>query len=207
MVNNNSGDHARRRFGADDFVGGALALDFLNTVDDARTPTPVERLAGFEDWLAWARTAGLPVERGAAPSGRRTAQFMRELHAFRDEWRDVLDAALAGRKEGAAALEAFNRHWRRANGARSIRATPAGHVHEWAAGTPGWQRAFHTVVLSAAELLTDRARLARVHECPAADCGWVFLDTSRNASRRWCSMKTCGNLDKVRRFYARQRTD
>jgi predicted RNA-binding Zn ribbon-like protein len=198
---------AGRQFGSDDLVGGLLALDFLNTVDDARTPAPLERLAGFGDWLSWTQAVGLPAGGRRAPSSRSAAQFMRRVHAFREEWRRLLHAALVGSREGAPALESLNRNWQRAIDARVIRATQAGHAYEWAAGTPEWERAFHAVVLSAAELLTDPDRLARVRECPAEDCGWVFIDTSRNGSRRWCSMKTCGNLDKVRRFYARQRKD
>jgi len=40
--------------------------------------------------------------------------------------------------------------------------------------------------------------------CAADDCAWVFLDTSKNHSRRWCDMKACGNRAKARRFNARQ---
>src|SRR5437762_819551 len=55
---------------------------------------------------------------------------------------------------------------------------------------------------AAAELLTWPA-LARVHICAGADCGWLFLDQSRNASRRWCAMDGCGNRTKARRHYHR----
>jgi predicted RNA-binding Zn ribbon-like protein len=55
---------------------------------------------------------------------------------------------------------------------------------------------------SAAELLTSD-RLRRVRQC--SGCRWLFMDSSRNASRRWCSMKICGNRAKARRYYARHR--
>jgi predicted RNA-binding Zn ribbon-like protein len=60
------------------------------------------------------------------------------------------------------------------------------------------------VVRSAAELLTSD-ELTRVKEC-ADDkgCGWLFLDKSRNRSRRWCDMKDCGNRAKAKRFYERK---
>jgi len=57
---------------------------------------------------------------------------------------------------------------------------------------------------SAAELLTS-ADLAFIRECQGEDCGWLFLDTSRNRTRRWCDMRDCGNLAKVRRFRRRRR--
>jgi predicted RNA-binding Zn ribbon-like protein len=60
------------------------------------------------------------------------------------------------------------------------------------------------VARSAADLLVSSAR-TDVRECASETCSWLFLDLSPRRSRRWCSMKTCGNRDKVRRFYARQR--
>jgi predicted RNA-binding Zn ribbon-like protein len=60
------------------------------------------------------------------------------------------------------------------------------------------------IARQAAELLVTEQR-RRVHECAADDCRWLFLDTSKNRSRRWCDMKSCGNRAKVRSFYERQR--
>ena len=56
--------------------------------------------------------------------------------------------------------------------------------------------------LDAARLLTSPER-ERVRECGDALCGWLFVDSSRNLSRRWCNMQGCGNRNKARRFYRR----
>jgi predicted RNA-binding Zn ribbon-like protein len=58
------------------------------------------------------------------------------------------------------------------------------------------------VAWQAADLLAE-GNLDRLKECPGDNCGWLFLDTSRNRSRTWCSMKTCGNAAKVKRFRQR----
>jgi predicted RNA-binding Zn ribbon-like protein len=58
------------------------------------------------------------------------------------------------------------------------------------------------IIDSAGELLLSK-ELGQVKECPG--CGWLFLDTSKNQSRRWCSMNTCGARDKMRRYHKRQR--
>ena len=47
--------------------------------------------------------------------------------------------------------------------------------------------------------------LGRLRRCEAPDCDWFFLDRSRNGTRRWCSMETCGNRAKARRHYERGR--
>jgi predicted RNA-binding Zn ribbon-like protein len=58
---------------------------------------------------------------------------------------------------------------------------------------------------SAADLLTNEHDLGRVRQCGADDCQWLFLDTSKNRTRQWCSMQSCGNREKARRHYQRVR--
>ncbi|QQZ08518.1 CGNR zinc finger domain-containing protein [Heyndrickxia vini] len=57
------------------------------------------------------------------------------------------------------------------------------------------------IVQSAIEILTSEKELSRVKKCEGYPCGWLFFDTSRNRSRRWCSMADCGNRAKAKRFY------
>jgi predicted RNA-binding Zn ribbon-like protein len=71
-------------------------------------------------------------------------------------------------------------------------------------GADDLERPYWDAARGAARLLTSPL-LGRVRACAAADCGWWFLDDTKNASRRWCDMKICGNRDKVRRFRARGR--
>jgi predicted RNA-binding Zn ribbon-like protein len=66
------------------------------------------------------------------------------------------------------------------------------------------ERVLWPVVWSATELLTA-GPLDRVRECDNDPCGWLFVDSSRNRSRRWCDMRDCGNRVKARRHYARTR--
>ena len=60
------------------------------------------------------------------------------------------------------------------------------------------------ILWEAADLLTSD-RLAQVKLCAGEDCGWLFLDASRNQSRRWCSMSDCGNRAKAKRYYRRHK--
>ncbi len=74
---------------------------------------------------------------------------------------------------------------------------------QWAAGPDALDAMLGPIVRAALELLMSERR-DRVRVCAADDCVWLFLDTSKNRSRRWCDMKQCGNRSKVRRFYKRQ---
>jgi predicted RNA-binding Zn ribbon-like protein len=52
------------------------------------------------------------------------------------------------------------------------------------------------------EALMTSERLQALRECGNRECRWLFLDTSKNHTRRWCDMKVCGNRIKARRFKA-----
>lgn len=69
---------------------------------------------------------------------------------------------------------------------------------------PTTSRALATIA-SALASTRITGEVARVKRCPAEDCGWVFWDSTKNRSRRWCSMQVCGNRDKARTFAARKR--
>lgn len=70
----------------------------------------------------------------------------------------------------------------------------------------GWSLDFMPwrVAISAADLITS-AKFDRVKRCASEGCNWLFLDESKNRSRRWCDMNNCGNIMKARRHYARIR--
>jgi predicted RNA-binding Zn ribbon-like protein len=61
------------------------------------------------------------------------------------------------------------------------------------------------ITRSAADLLTSDTDRRLIRQCTASDCEWLFMDSTRNRSRQWCSMQSCGNREKARRHYQRQR--
>ena len=86
---------------------------------------------------------------------------------------------------------------------------PAAHGFrwDWAERKNALDQMLWPVVRSAVDLLTSE-EMKKVKECPGVgDCGWLFLDTSKNGSRQWCSMEGCGSRAKMRRQYARNRAD
>jgi predicted RNA-binding Zn ribbon-like protein len=85
-----------------------------------------------------------------------------------------------------------------------IVSTEEGLAWDWACAEDALDRVLWPVVHDAAGLLTSQ-ELKRVKKCADERCGWLFFDTSRNHSRRWCSMESCGNRAKARRHYERQR--
>jgi predicted RNA-binding Zn ribbon-like protein len=206
-----------RRFG---FRGGVPCLDFVNTLAWRLTDRPVEYLGSYEDLLAWGRQAGLlaPDETEvlsgwAATHPEEARATLSRAVALREAVHQVLAAAIAGEPQDEGALWTLNRELSVA--LSRLRVAPAagdaaGDAYVWAwerGGEDGGgplERPLWPVARSAAELLTS-AKLGRVKVCGGEGCGWMFLDESRNASRKWCESRDCGNRERVRQYLARKK--
>ncbi len=186
------------------FVGGHMALDLLNTVEWRLDPGQrTDDLTAYPHVLAWAEQAALITgqERTTLDRLARSAprQAEQELEAFR-ALREAAYAALVERNSAAVdQLVAAHREVLD----RSRLAYTEDHWHwteaELALTTPR-DRATRAVV----DLLTS-PEVAALHQCEDAACGWVYLDTSPRRNRRWCVAADCGNRNRARAFYARQK--
>jgi predicted RNA-binding Zn ribbon-like protein len=191
--------------------GGHAALDFVNSLDDRfGTGRPVERLTDFRALLRFAQETHLLAARrvrrlaqvapGAAERAVRSARELREALAA------ALYARVDGRRAPPAALRTLERQLHRAGRHRELRweRRTRGGALSWDWGRFGARADLPVWLLaqSAGELMMSES-IARVRACGADTCRWLFLDTSRNHTRRWCDMKVCGNRMKARRFQAR----
>jgi predicted RNA-binding Zn ribbon-like protein len=179
-------------------LGGALCLDFVNTVDPRYGDERVEYLGDYGALVEWA------VWAGAVAPGRREALLAAAggdaVHERALALREHLFGVLGPRRD-AASLAGLNRELRRLAGRAELRPAGGGYAVEWtAAGDP--EEVLWPVAASAAALALSPA-LERVRECAGDRCGWLFLDTSKAGRRRWCRMEICGNRAKARRRRAR----
>ena len=191
-----------------EFSGGALCLDFANTLGD-RPQALKERLRGLDDLLRWAWEAGIldDAERArlvleAARHPRSAREALSRAIALREAVYRVFSALAAGRAPGHADLEGINRDLGLALRHLRVEATEDGFGWAWSRPGAGFGHVVWPVARSAAELLTSPDTV-RVRECAEESCGWLFLDRSHARRRRWCDMKICGNRAKARRHYRR----
>lgn len=196
------------RLNAFRFVGGHPALDFTNTLSGRVRAVPVDHLTNYHVFREWTNVAGLQRRFGRfAPAGARSRAAARLLARARDV-RELLYMLLSSIARGAApdplVLTRFSEALGQAS--RHLRLTPhrRGPMTWSIDPRAGLAAPLSAVVWSAAELLTS-ADVGRVRECDAATCSWLFLDTTRNRSRRWCEAAVCGNRQRVRDHYRRQR--
>jgi predicted RNA-binding Zn ribbon-like protein len=191
-----------------DFIGGHPALDLANTLGGARGAEPDEDYLGdYDDVVVWTARAhvidGAVGERLAATARRRPDDADRALartHALRAAVVAVFGAVAEGDEPPPGALDdLLGFH---AEAIERGRLAPDGDAFEVTWETDDPERVIWPLALSAVDLLRE-GPLSRVKLC--ADCCWMFLDLSRNHSRRWCSMNHCGGRRKMQRYRARRR--
>ena len=194
-----------------DLTGGALCLDLTNTVGGTRE-RPREDLHSFGDLVEWARQAGAldaadarELRRRADAAPAEAARALRRTMALREAIHRVFVARATGARPPEADVELIRRWDVDALEHSRLVARDGEFVREWAETPPSFDRVAWIAAHDAVELLTSE-ELPRVRECASDTCAWLFIDTSRNRSRRWCDMKSCGNRAKVRRHYERVRS-
>jgi predicted RNA-binding Zn ribbon-like protein len=190
--------------------GGALCLDFVNTVDSRGASQPGQHLRQYADLARWGWHAGAlsePQARRLLEAGARrpaeAAQTLAEALALREAIYRIFAAIARKQSPASIDLDALRAAYCAALQHARLTLAAGGYAWEWAE-VDALDRVLWPVARSAVELLTS-SEVARVKECAnAAGCGWLFLDRSKNGSRRWCSMDECGSRDKMRRQYARR---
>ena len=195
------------------FVGGQPALDLLNTVDWTSAGPLLDRLSDYERLLTWGTEAGLF---GATSAGRLRklagadpAAAQRALDRCR-ELRRVLHrcvVALVSGRGVPAALERLDPYLHLAL-AHLVLESAGAKTTEVRAGWSGFEESLDgpmwPVVWDAVQLLLC-PESERLRVCGGENCGWVYVDRSRNGLRRWCEMETCGTTAKNRRRGRRPR--
>lgn len=198
----------REHFGP--LSGGRLCLDFANTVGGRTGEEPEEAILTYGWLIAWCEYVQVvtPAQaevllQEAARCPQWAEQIRERAIGLREAIYHIFSAVADQDQPRPADLAVVNQVLAEALAHLQIRPQENGFDWAWTdiEGREGW--ILWPIVRSAAELLTSDD-LERVGVCAAPTCGWLFLDTSRNRSRRWCEMKSCGNRAKARRYYRRQ---
>lgn len=198
------------RFGP--LVGGAICLDFVNTVDRHHDPTARDDLgSGYVRFLDWSVHAALVDPEAARRLGiaagkepRDAAAVRRRVVALRAALANLLDALIRNASPDEDALSVLNDEVRQARLAESLVAGDRGLAWD-VPGKPALDSPLLVIARDAATLLTSEM-VRRIRQCDGPDCERFFLDSSRNGSRRYCSATGCGSQVRVRRFRERHRS-
>jgi predicted RNA-binding Zn ribbon-like protein len=191
--------------------GGRLCLDFTNTVEWHAGPTPTDLLKVYGDLVAWAERAKLLrkidstalLEKARADSAAAKVVLMGAI-ALREALYRIFGSIVEGREPAREDMEIFNLSLSRAMSKARIKNDKGDFSLDLTSDRDSLDWFINRIVWSAAETLRS-GELHKLKQCADDNCGWFFWDTSRNRSRRWCSMEDCGNRAKAKRFYRKKK--
>lgn len=200
-------DHPSRA-GTIALVGADLALDFCNTASGRGGPEAREHLQAARHVVDWAAHAGVLTDEARDEELARLDEIGPDLLDQATTTRDCIHrcgtALAAGRQPDPADLDLLGRQHAANLATARLAPQDGGYGWAWAPADGPVQAILGPIVLSALLLLT-RKDLTRVKECPGNHCGWLFFDTTKNKTRRWCDMSVCGNRAKQTRHVQRRR--
>ena len=189
-------------------VGGEWCLDFANTVGNHKSDQPSDHLADYADLVAWSRHAGVISSRVAEQLLDQATQrpaaaksVLQRAVALREAIYRIFTAIATGASPKLPDLDSLNGALANAMPHSRVTSTKDGYRWDWS-DEIALDQMLWRIARSAADLLTF-GNLDRVSQCGDKECGWLFVDTSKNHSRRWCDMNDCGNRAKARRHYKR----
>lgn len=188
-----------------------LCLDFANITEWHTGENSQKNLPNYEEFVAWGQQFEVLSADEAEHLNHQASQHLVEAEAtiqlaieLREAIFCIFTAVAKGHPPDADDLSVLNAIIAQAQQRRRLVYTSQAFEWDWIPGSDQLDRILWSIALSAVKLLTSD-RLVRVKRCANNDCGWLFIDATRNRSRRWCDMSDCGNRAKARRFYQRKR--
>lgn len=196
-------------------VGGNLCIDFINSVGGRMTPNEEkpdeyeilkDKFENYGDLVEWAKAAGVINKFLAnnlkiffSQNQKEGDKIFERAIRARESYYRIFKSLIYGFAPRREDIDLLNSECAQAREEQKLFFQEEKFSWNFEPKVLHPESIIWHVSLAAAKLLTSN-QLDRVKECPGENCGWLFLDTSRNGSRQWCDMKDCGNLAKVRRF-------
>jgi predicted RNA-binding Zn ribbon-like protein len=205
-MTDDSGTVPFRAFKQFRLIAGNLCLDFCNTMGGKRGAIAREHLHSYSDFAGWCEQTDVITHAQARSLIEHAAKYPAEagrVFGRALELREAIYRIFLGlsqsKKPSKADLGTLNSELALALGRLRIGATADGFQWEWTKLEDLLEGPLGPLARSAAELLTSEGQCCHVGQCQGDTCGWLFNDSSKNHSRRWCDMRDCGNRAKVRR--------
>ena len=193
----------------DDFARDeVLCINFVNTVSWRGKEKPSEYLSNLQSWLEWIREEGLAQKESITDLSSRNEEeaaigFEKAIE-FREALYNFLKALSRSEDPPAKDRILVQEVLGKALARLKLSESGSGWSFELEAGPIDWESPLFPCALSAAQLVAG-PWASRLRVCEREECLWLFMDNTKNRSRKWCDMKTCGNVVKARRSYARRK--
>jgi predicted RNA-binding Zn ribbon-like protein len=193
-----------------ELIGGHVCLDFVNTVGGIRGGLAHELLTSYTDLVAWSLQAHLLSQEEALlllatgqGAAEEAAAVLERAYILREALYRVFTALVKGTAPASDDLAALNWELEQGMAGAHLIATAEGFGWSWNVHERALDWVLGPVARGAAILLTSDDR-KHLRQCASPTCGWLFLDSTKNHRRQWCSTTGCGNKARVQRHRQRR---
>ncbi len=192
-------------------VAGHAVLDLVNTLDwRFRDTGPEELLKEYDDLLRFAEQSKVLSARQArhlrrTASSRASTHILQSAIELREALAQVFYDLLEQRSPSATSLKTLETFFEQARNQQKLQWNSSAIEWTWSGSEDDPAFPLWTLSAAASALITSET-MQHLRACDSPECRWLFLDTSKNHTRRWCDMKLCGNRMKARRFKAQHAT-
>jgi predicted RNA-binding Zn ribbon-like protein len=193
-----------------ELIAGDAALDLVNTLDwRFRDSGTEELIGGYDDVAGFTEQTGRLSAKQAKALRRGTSTYagnrvVGEVRELREALADLLYSGLDGMNSSGASIKTLERFFQQAREQTKLVRDGARLRWEWAGAETKAEFPLWLLARAASRLMLSE-NVQKVRACDNPACRWLFLDTSKNHTRRWCDMKICGNRMKARRFKAQHK--
>ncbi len=188
-------------------VGGEVCLDFINTVHQYDQKPVLDELLSFDHLLSWALKVNLvnkathqAFQNKALENAAKAAHSLERIKQIRHNMYRVFSALHQNQLPDPAPLNDIMDFWKKAVARARFTPSPEGGYWTYPQDCSDLNSLIYPVISNALSLL-ESPDIRRIRLCEASNCTWLFLDLSKNRSRRWCQMEVCGNREKAKRHY------
>ena len=190
-------------------LGGDLSLDFVNTVHDRHEDPLRDLLKNYLDlvtWVYFAAAINNSQKERLLQKGQenqlKANQIYRDSIQLREVFYDFIINTINRNEVPQANMQLINQWYSRASSSLELTRLDNRFVLDWKAGSFELESVLWPIIKAFVNLVISEDR-NRIKQC--SNCGYLFVDNSKNKSRRWCSMEICGNRVKARRFAEKAR--
>lgn len=186
------------------FLGGDLSLDFVNTVHDRHEEPLRDLLQNYLELVTWVYSANAindsqkeKLLQKGLENQTEANQVYKDSLQLREAFYDFILNLINQDETSSANIQLINRRVSRVFSNLELTQLEGRFVLDWKAESFGLESVLWPITRAFADLVTSED-ISRIKKCP--NCGYLFVDNSKNKSRRWCSMEICGNRVKAQRF-------
>jgi predicted RNA-binding Zn ribbon-like protein len=194
-----------------EYIGGDLSTDFINTKSGRISGNVHEHVETYADVVEFVRQAGFlkPAEArrliaAAEERPEKATQVHRRALALRESTFRAYERLIQEKDPAPDDLAVMGAEASKALSHACFVKSPDGFSWEWS-DTDDLERPLWPIARAVADVLIHEENRSLLRECSDDTCAWLFIDRSKNHTRRWCDMETCGNRAKQRRFEERQK--